>query len=125
MPDASVPVLDESVLEELVATTGDDTAFVRELLETYLADLPVQLDGMDEAIRGNDAEALVRPAHTLKSASAAVGVMRLSAVSRELEMAGRSGALNGAATAAMAQAHDEARAATEAVHRWLAEQLAS
>lgn len=125
MPDASVPVLDESILQELVTTTGDDTAFVRELLETYLADLPVQLDGMDEAIRGNDAEALVRPAHTLKSASAAVGVMRLSALSRELEIAGRSGTLDGAATTAMAQAQAEARAATEAVHRWLAEQLAS
>ena len=73
MPDAEAPVLDEAVLIELKETTGDDPAFVRDLVETYLADVPIQLGGIEAAIAANDAEALIRPAHTLKSSSAAVG----------------------------------------------------
>jgi len=38
---SDVPVLDESVLRELQETTGDDPDFVRDLVETYLADVPV------------------------------------------------------------------------------------
>ena len=119
MSDADVPVLDETVLDELRATTGDDAAFVRELVETYLADVPDQLSGITDAVGANDAAALVRPAHTLKSSSATVGAMRLAAVARELEMAGRSGALDGSAAAGAETANAEWRAASEAFATWL------
>ena len=78
MPDADAPALDEAVLNELKETTGDDPAFVRDLIETYLADAPVQLEGIEEAVAANDAEALIRPAHTLKSSSATVAAMQLA-----------------------------------------------
>src|SRR5690242_6531254 len=79
---SEVPVLDQSVLSELQETTGDDPEFLRDLIETYLADVPVQLEGIDGAIAANDADALVRPAHTLKSSSMTLGAMRLGEISR-------------------------------------------
>ncbi|HEY7525673.1 MAG TPA: Hpt domain-containing protein [Candidatus Limnocylindria bacterium] len=93
MPPPDLPLVDEGVLADLLASTGDDPAFIRELLETYLAETPEQMAAMTAAVDANDADALVRPAHTLKSSSATLGAMRLSALARELEMAGRSGSL--------------------------------
>ena len=121
MPDADTPVLDTSVLAELQATTGDDSAFVRDLVETYLVETPAQMDGISAAVAANDAEALVRPAHTLKSSSATLGAMRLSQVARELEMAGRAGALDAGAAASLEQARGEWDAALAAFRSWLAE----
>ena len=116
------PILDEAVLAELLATTGDDPAFVRELIDTYLAEAPTQLDAVATAVDGADAAALVRPAHTLKSTSATLGAMRLSAVARRLEMAGRSGALDAGARADMGRVQEEWQAASQALTAWLAKE---
>ena len=51
-------------------SVGDDDAFVGDLVDTYLRGGPEQLAGM-EALAAGDIEAIVRPAHTLKSATAA------------------------------------------------------
>ena len=102
-----------------MAATGDDIGFVRELLETYLADTPAQLDAMTAAVEADDAAALVRPAHTLKSSSASLGAMRLSSRARELELAGRSGALGPADRASLDAARTEAQAAADAISAWL------
>ena len=118
---SEVPVLDQSVLGELRETTGDDPDFVRDLVETYLADVPVQLEGIDGAIAANDADALVRPAHTLKSSSMTLGAMRLGEISRTLEMTGRSGTLDGAARENAALAHAEWTSVQQAIDAWLAE----
>jgi HPt (histidine-containing phosphotransfer) domain-containing protein len=119
VPEPDVPVLDERVLTEVLETTGDDIGFVRELVGTYLADTPTQLGAMTTAVESDDADALVRPAHTLKSSSATVGAMRLSSVARELEMAGRSGSLDAAARARLEAAHTEWQAAADAFGAWL------
>jgi HPt (histidine-containing phosphotransfer) domain-containing protein len=50
---------------------------------------------MQAAADASDAAAIVRPAHTLKSSSAALGAMRLSAIAREIETAGRDGTTTG------------------------------
>jgi histidine phosphotransfer protein HptB len=117
-----VPVLDQSVLDELLETTGGDADFVRDLVETYLADAPAQLEGIDAAITANDADALVRPAHTLKSSSVTLGAMRLGEISRTLEMTGRTGALDATAREDAATAHAEWTSAQQALDAWLAEQ---
>lgn len=114
-----MPIVDERVLAEVTATTGDDIAFVRELVETYLADAPVQFEAMATAIEADDAASLVRPAHTLKSSSATVGAMRLSSVARELEVAGRSGSLDQAARAGLESARREWQAAADALDAYL------
>jgi HPt (histidine-containing phosphotransfer) domain-containing protein len=119
MADTELPVVDESVLRELLETTGNDLDFVRELIETYLADSPPQLEAMTTAIAADDAAALVRPAHTLKSSSATIGAMRLSAVARELEMAGRSGMLEPSAQRQLETAQAEWDAAAAALGSWV------
>jgi HPt (histidine-containing phosphotransfer) domain-containing protein len=119
VPEPDVPVLDERILTEVLETTGDDSAFVRELVQTYLADTPTQLQAMTAAVESDDADALVRPAHTLKSSSATVGAMRLSSIARELEMAGRSGSVEAEVRAKLEAAHNEWRAAADAFAAWL------
>jgi HPt (histidine-containing phosphotransfer) domain-containing protein len=121
MLEADGPILDEGVLTELRESTGGDIGFVRELIETYLADTPVQLDAMTAAVEADDAEALVRPAHTLKSSSATVGAMRLSSVARELEMVGRTGSLEASVRERLDSARAEWTTAQEAFAAWLQE----
>ena len=116
-PDA--PTLDEGILHEVLESTGDDIGFVRELIETYLADTPAQLEAMAAAVELDDAPALVRPAHTLKSSSATVGASRLSALARELEMAGRSGALQPEVYASLDAAQREWQVTADALAAWL------
>ena len=119
MPEPDLPVLDERVLNELLASTGDDLTFVRELVETFLAEAPGQMEAMEAAVGADDADALVRPAHTLKSSAATVGATRLSSVARELEMAGRSGTLESTSNATLEAAQTEWRAASSAFAAWL------
>jgi HPt (histidine-containing phosphotransfer) domain-containing protein len=118
VPPPDLPLVDEAVLADLLASTGDDPAFVRELLETYLAETPDQLAAIRAAIEADDAEALVRPAHTLKSSSATLGAMRLSALARELEMAGRSGSLAADAGELLQAAVDTWAATSEGLEVW-------
>ncbi len=115
---AELPILDEGVLAELLDSTGNDVAFVRELIATYLADTPPQLAAMTAAVDADDAAALVRPAHTLKSSSATVGANRLSVLARELEMAGRSGSLEPAVHGTLEAVRVEWRAAAAALSTW-------
>jgi HPt (histidine-containing phosphotransfer) domain-containing protein len=83
------PILDMAVLAELRSATGDDGAFILELVETFVTEGAANLEGMIAAATAGDAAAIVRPAHTLKSSSASLGAMRLSAICRSIEAAGR------------------------------------
>ncbi len=95
--------LETSVIDGLLASVEGDTDFVIELIAAFLADGATQLDEIEAALAAGDAEAVVRPAHTLKSASATLGAMRLAASARTLELAGRSGALDGTDARAAAE----------------------
>jgi HPt (histidine-containing phosphotransfer) domain-containing protein len=112
-------VLDEAVLADLSASVQEDRAFVAELIETYLADGRAELDGVAAAIRADDAAALVRPAHTLKSSSATLGAARLAATARELEFAGRSGTLGPDVEGAATRLGAEWEEAASALRAWL------
>jgi HPt (histidine-containing phosphotransfer) domain-containing protein len=90
-------LIDLGVVEELRDSVGGDEAFIKELVSTYLAESPGYLEAIAAAAAADDATALVRPAHTLKSSSAAIGAMRLSAVSKQLEFAAREGRVDQAA----------------------------
>ena len=84
-------VLDKAVVDELRASVGGDDAFVRELATAYLAEGPAHIDAMGEALGRGDISGIVRPAHTLKSSSAALGAVRLAEISRAIEHAARDG----------------------------------
>jgi HPt (histidine-containing phosphotransfer) domain-containing protein len=85
------PILDDGVIAELRESTGGDDDFVRELVEAYVSEATGYLEAMTAAAEVADPAAIVRPAHTLKSSSATLGAMRLAAISREIEEAGRAG----------------------------------
>lgn len=122
MPDpdpGQPPVLDEAVLAELSASVQGDRSFVVELINAYLADGPAMVVAIEAAAAADDAAALVRPAHTLKSSSATVGAMRLAATSRELEMTGRSGSVESASTASAATLRADWESAVAALEDWV------
>jgi HPt (histidine-containing phosphotransfer) domain-containing protein len=91
MTPEEAPILDAAVIAELRESTGGDDDFVRELVETYVAEATGYLEAMAAAVASGDSSAIVRPAHTLKSSSQTLGAMRLAAISRGIEEAGRAG----------------------------------
>ena len=97
MTAEDAPILDDDVLGELRDSTGGDEAFVRELVEAYVGEATGYLDAMIAAATAGDAEAMVRPAHTMKSSSATMGAMRLAGICRALEEAARAGRTDGQA----------------------------
>ena len=104
--------LDPAALDRLLEITGDDVAFVDELIDTYLEDALVQLAAMDDAAATGDAAALVRPAHSLKSNSDNVGAVALTVLCRALETDARAGDVADAAerVAAIRREFDAVRA---------------
>jgi HPt (histidine-containing phosphotransfer) domain-containing protein len=77
--------VDRDTLAALSQATGDDPAFLAELINTYLAEAPSLLAAMRHATATGDSAGLRREAHTLKSSSAALGAGRLADLCRRLE----------------------------------------
>ena len=80
------PTIDTATFEDLRATAGAD--FVRELVDTFLADAPGMLEGLRRAFEDGDAERFRRVAHTLKSNGNTFGATTLAALARNLELGG-------------------------------------
>jgi HPt (histidine-containing phosphotransfer) domain-containing protein len=110
------PVLDPAVLDELRDSVGGDEEFIADLVATYVNEGSGHLSEMQAAAAARDAAAIVRPAHTLKSSSAALGAMRLSQIARDIEFAGREGDASGLTerVAAASSAWEETMAAMAA-----------
>jgi HPt (histidine-containing phosphotransfer) domain-containing protein len=87
--------LDQAALADLRAMTGDDPAFLAELIDTYVADTPQQLATIRRALDTGDAEAVRRAAHSLKSNSATFGAAALAGLGAQLEARGKAGELAG------------------------------
>jgi len=85
--------LDPSAMARLLEITGDDVAFVDELIDTFIEDAATQLEALREATDAGDEVAAVRPAHSLKSNSVNVGATVLADLTRSIEMDGRAGAI--------------------------------
>ena len=122
--DDSGQTLDTSVLSALYDSVGGDDAFVADLVEPYLGDGTDQLAAIDTAVRARDAEGLVRPAHTLKSASRTVGASRLGEICRQIEALGRSSSTTGAAELA-SEARTEWADVESALRAWLSDGAAT
>jgi HPt (histidine-containing phosphotransfer) domain-containing protein len=89
--------INRAALDDLVATTGGDPAFLAELIDTFFDDSAELLPAMRQALASGSAEQLRRAAHSLKSNSAAFGAQELALLCRQLEEQGREGNLSGAA----------------------------
>lgn len=95
----SAVTFDPLVLENLREAIGDDDGTtVAELIDFYLTDTPPLLRSMKTAVLQQDLNELQRFAHSLKSSSASLGIMRLSQLCRRLEELAPSGNVQEAAS---------------------------
>ena len=105
-PSTLPAVLDPTALKNLREMIGDESDFMVEMIDTFLADAPRLLATMRQAIESEAAASLQLAAHTLKSNSADFGATTLSTLCKALEAKGREEVLEGAA-ALLAQAETE------------------
>ena len=89
-PPSPPPVLANEVVDELRAVMGDEYL---SLVRLFLEDAPKHVRTLETAASASDMPAMVAPAHTLKSASANLGAMALSAAAKRIELGARQGVL--------------------------------
>lgn len=89
--------LDRDKLRELLDLTGGETAWLRDLLATYVADTTARLADLRSAVGAGHAERVQRAAHGIKGSSSNVGAARVAAACHAVELAARSGDLGSAA----------------------------
>jgi signal transduction histidine kinase/CheY-like chemotaxis protein/HPt (histidine-containing phosphotransfer) domain-containing protein len=94
--EAPLPVLDNSVLDELLEVIGAQTAHI---IGVFLDDTPALIQQLQDASVAADLDQLRAIAHSLKSASANVGAIALSVAARRIEHDARAGTLERPAVA--------------------------
>ena len=89
--------IDRSVLAGLreLQVKGDPD-IIAEVGGLFIKHSPSKISAILQAAESGDSKGLQMAAHSLKSSSAYIGAMRLSALSKELEQMGRSNAMDGA-----------------------------
>ncbi|MBW4496222.1 MAG: PAS domain S-box protein [Oscillatoria princeps RMCB-10] len=84
-------------LQRLGELTRGDVEFQLELLQTFMEDAPIYLEGIESALQASDCVALSRRAHQLKGASAMVAVRTVPELAAQLESQANESRLEGAA----------------------------
>jgi len=92
MGEAVPPILD---LRYLIEVCDGDTKFIQDIIGDYLSEMPKYLAELDVALAGEGAGGMVRPAHTIKGASANIGAVRVRDTAARLEMIAKKGATEG------------------------------
>nr|WP_322619034.1 Hpt domain-containing protein [Arenimonas daejeonensis] len=110
-PPAPPPVLASEVVDELRAVMGNEYL---SLVRLFLEDAPTHVHALEAAAAANDMSRMIAPAHTLKSASANLGAMALSAAAKRIELGARQGVLPRPAVA-VAVLESEFRRASQAL----------
>ena len=100
-------MLDRGVLDELHAVIGDAAL---QIVAVFLEDAPAMVRQLQQAAQNGDEPRLQALAHTLKSSSANVGVLSLSAVAQRIEHEARAGSLQRPAVAVALLVAEFARA---------------
>jgi PAS domain S-box-containing protein len=100
----------------LLAGVDGNRRLLRELVRLFLADCPLRLRGIKEAVRRGDAEALRIEAHTLKGSIGNFAAKQALAAAQRLEVMGRDGDLDKAGAACIALESQLARL-TEALRK--------
>ena len=101
------PVIDKEVLEELRSLLGGE---VDRLIDVFLEDTPRLIAALENAAVGPDYAALRDAAHSLKSSSANLGAMSLSAAAKRIELGARQESLERPAVAVAVVANEFKRA---------------
>src|SRR5689334_21137437 len=89
---ANMVTLDHSAIEAVrqLDPDGQDRLLSR-LIALYRDDSSQLLADIDNGLKVNDAEAIARAAHTLKSSSANLGATNVAAIARQIEHSARNG----------------------------------
>ncbi|MDM7555306.1 ATP-binding protein [Xanthomonas fragariae] len=85
-----LPILDNSVIDELYEVAGADTFTI---LQLFLEDAPLIIERLEVAAANRDSIQLRDLAHTLTSSSANVGAQAVSNAARRIELAARTGTI--------------------------------
>lgn len=88
--DTTLAALDFDRLEEFKEFDDEALSMTREVIGLFLADAPLRIDAIEQALQARDASALARAAHALKGAASNIGALQLYASCVELESAARS-----------------------------------
>lgn len=106
------PVLDDGALEELYAVIGADAS---RIVTVFLEDAPQLIAQLERAALAPDFSALREAAHSLKSSSANLGAMALSAAAKRIELGARMETLDrpAVAVAILLEEFERAKAALQ------------
>jgi HPt (histidine-containing phosphotransfer) domain-containing protein len=97
----STEAIDKTILASLRELQEEgESDIVEEIGGLFIKYAPDKISAIEKAAEKNDSKALMVAAHSLKSSSAYIGALRLSALSKELEEMGRSGQIDDAASKA-------------------------
>ena len=98
-PINSKPLIQNSIdthilqsIRDMVGQDSDD--FMAKLIDTYLQEAFLMLQAMAEAFANEDAAALQKTAHKLKSSSASLGAIALSNLCKQVETMSRNGTIS-------------------------------
>ena len=92
------PTLNPEAIQALRELSPDgDSAFLRELIDIYLADTPKQLAQLDDALARQDATVVTRAAHTIKGSSGNFGAEEFASLAKQVEAAGKANNLTAVA----------------------------
>jgi HPt (histidine-containing phosphotransfer) domain-containing protein len=80
--------------EDMRRRLGGDEALLREILELFAEDAPLQLRALREGVDASNTELVVRHAHILQGQAANISAARMREVSLAAEAAGRDGDLD-------------------------------
>ena len=98
-PETEGPAVDEAIIEQLASIT-DSQGFsvLGELLNAFLAAVPVRLEALDRAVSRDDLGAVADQAHALTGSAASFGARGMARMCRELRTAAKDGDMTTAST---------------------------
>jgi signal transduction histidine kinase/DNA-binding response OmpR family regulator/HPt (histidine-containing phosphotransfer) domain-containing protein len=104
------PALDSEIIEDLWSAMGEQ---FKELVDVFLEDAPGHLTKLEAAAVVGDIAGMAGPAHALKSSSANLGAMQVSAAAKHIEHGARDRTLSNAVDAVSVLSREFQRAEAE------------
>ncbi len=92
------PVIDPQAIEDLRALNPEDPAFLKELIDLFIQDVPGRIAEIEQGIANKNSELLTRAAHTIKGSCSNFGAANLREISHTMEMQGKASDFAAAAT---------------------------
>lgn len=83
------PAVDPQALAGLRELNPDDPAFLRELIDVFLEDVPQRIAEIEKALATCDTVLLTRAAHTIKGSGSNFGANALGHIALQLEQQGK------------------------------------